>query len=259
MNFKKFTKDIKHLMQIFAAPEVNADFEPEIGEDGAVRANKNWHPQSTRKRIEIIVTGDPSRVGAVADAIDDVQKQVFKGATKSDNIELRITGFLDDCIHRSKWNKKPFKAAAESKKWECKQSKTKFSDALADSKGELVDTVVLIGHRFDDDTKEVLRKATDLKEQGVRIHCFHTGMDKESRAAYEQIAQETGGVFLQLADQSSIGKIMPILMTHFNDEEALLALNPKDQDSKKLLRMLNPERPETLEAFQSQEDQIKDF
>ncbi len=248
MNFKNFSQKVSQFFQAATAPADGTAFTPEMDEDGIVQANKNWQPQRTRRRIEIMVTGDPSRVEAVADAIDDVQNQIFEDAPKPDNIELRITAFLDGCIHRSKWNKKPIKAAAEAKKWECEQSKTRFADALADSHGELVDTVVLIGHRFDEDVQEALAKAAALKEQGVHIHCFHTGRDAESEAIYKQLAEETGGIFMQLADQRSLSKVMPLMMAHLNDEDALLKLHPRDDESKKLLRMLNPEAPEILEA-----------
>ncbi len=221
---------------------------PQLGEDGILRANGGWKPQAARRRVEIMVTGDPSRVATVSDAVDDIQKEVFGSATKPENLELRITAFLDGCIHRSKWNKKPFKAAAEARKWECEQSKTRFADAFADSHGELVDTLVIVGHRFDENIEEALKKAEELKQQGVRIHCFHTGKDEASRAAYEKLATETDGVFLQLTDQSSIANVIPIIMAHENDERALLALNPKGNEAKKLMSMLMPDRPATLEA-----------
>ena len=253
MDLDKIYRPLRSIFQRFMRDEDDAHLGPEIGEDGVMRANKNWQPKDARRRVEVMVTGDPSRVGVVSDALDDVQKKVFDGVFGLGNLELRITSFLDGCIHRSKWSKKPFKAAAEAKKWVCEQSKTKFADAFEDSRGELIDTLVIVGHRFDDEVEAALKKAAELKEQGVRIHCFHTGKDEESRAAFEKLATETDGVFMQLEDQSSIGTVIPIMMAHLNDDEALLRIHPKDQEAKKLIRILAPNGPATLEAPEIQE------
>jgi len=225
---------------------------PDIGDDGVMHANTQWRPQDTRRRVEIMVTGDPSRVGVVADTIDKLQGKIFEETSPSDQLELRVTGFLDNCIHRSKWHKKPFKAAAQARDWHCEQSRTRFADAFADSKGELLDTLVIIGHRFDDDIDEALSCAEELREQGVQIHCFHTGNDKPSHDAYEKLATYTGGVFLQLADQSSLAEVVPILMAHLTHEDSLLELKPSGTDAKKLMNILNPnlnlapQNPESL-------------
>jgi len=207
----------------------------------------DWEPFKTRRRVEIMVTGDPSRVGAVADAMDEAQKQLFAG--NGDAIELRITGFLDNCIHRSRWSKKPFKAAAQARRWQCEQAKTRFADAFADSRGEMLDDLVIIGDRFDDRMEDALRQVEHLKEQGVRVHCFHTGKDLSSQEAYEKLATESGGVFMRLEGQSSIAEVMPILMAHLNDRDKVPAVEAGGNEAQKLKRLLtqddeeNPELP----------------
>jgi hypothetical protein len=243
-----FKNILSHLRSILA-PSIRLG--PDADEDGIMHANAQWKPEDTRRRVEIMVTGDPSRVGAVSNAIDELQSKVFKEASPGDQLELRVTGFLDNCIHRSKWHKKPFKAAAQARNWHCEQSRTRFADAFADSKGELLDTLVIIGHRFDDDIAEALSRAEELREQGVQIHCFHTGNDKASRDAYEKLATQTGGVFLQLTDQSSIGEVVPILMAHLNHEDSLLRLKPESADAKKLMKVLNPNFNQELNSPES--------
>jgi len=232
----------KNLHEAFAKPAAcDPALGPVTGEDGIARASREWQPKQARRRVEVMVTGDPSRVGVVADAVDKFQAQIFGGAPGPGNLELRITGFLDGCIHRSKWSKKPFKAAAQARKWHCEQSRTTFASAFQESADESVDAIVMVGHRFDDDVAEALRQAEKLKEQGVPVHCFHTGQDEASREAYEKLAHATGGVFMQLADQRGIAEVMPVIMAHLNDEDQMLALAPEDRDAKNLLRMLLPD------------------
>jgi hypothetical protein len=184
-----------------------------------------------------MVTGDPSRIGAVADAVDEAQKHILGTAPDKQSFETRVTAFLDNCIHRSRWSKKPFQTGQRAKRMHCKQSATKIADAFAHSHGEMVDDIILIGHRFDDDFNAALEQVQQLIEQGVHIHCFHTGADQESRKAYEDLAQKTGGVFLQLTDQSSLMQVMPILMAHLNDQDTLEALSSTG-DGQELLQKL---------------------
>ncbi|MGL1409608.1 hypothetical protein ACSTIX_24125, partial [Vibrio parahaemolyticus] len=88
-------------------------------------------------RVEIMVTGDPSRIEAVADSIDLAQKHIQAEASSGDPIETRVTAFLDNCTHRTKWSRKTFKTSARARKMHCKQSQTKIADALTDSQGEI--------------------------------------------------------------------------------------------------------------------------
>jgi len=245
MNPKGFLRQLQDMLATLATDHARRKLGPVIDETGLAHANPDWESSSSRQRIEIMITGDPSRVGFVADIIDKMQKLIFADKPEQ-KTELRVTGFLDGCIHRSKWTKKPFKAAQQARQWHCEQSKTRFGDALANSAGEMVDHLVLVGHRFDDDLDEVLRQAQDLKQQGVAVHCFHTGNDTASRHAYEKLAEETGGVFLQLPDQSSIAEVMPILMAHIHDKDALLALQPENESAQKLKSLLMRDAPDAL-------------
>lgn len=222
MPLSSFFQRLQQAVKSFSNDEV--EHGPVADDDGIIRADTDWKAQARHRRVEIMVTGDPSRVSAVADAIDVAQKHILKDAKEGQKIESRVTAFLDGCIHRSRWSKKVFQTAAKARRMHCEQSKTKFADAFANSSGEIVDDIILIGHRFDDDFKEALDQAERLKEQGVHIHCFHTGADTESREAYEALAEKTGGVFLQLTDQSQLNQVMPILMNHLNDQDKMEAL-----------------------------------
>lgn len=204
--------------------EDRGEFKPFTDDGGIEHPNKEWNPRNRTRRVEIMVTGDPSRVTAVADAIDIAQKHILQDMPADEGLETRVTAFLDDCTHRTRWSKKPFKTSARARKLHCEQSKTKFADAFEKSRGEIIDDIILIGHRFDDDFIEAAAQAEQLREQGVHIHCFHTGNDVDSRSAYEELAAATGGVFLQLADQRELDRVMPVLMKHLRDEETLEAL-----------------------------------
>jgi hypothetical protein len=251
---KSFVQRLRDALSNLVLDHEDARLGPELDEDGLARPHSGWKPKQSRKRIEIMITGDPSRVGAVADIMDDVQNKLFT-AEKRENLELRVTGFLDGCIHRSKWFRKPFKAAAQARHWHCEQSKTRFADAFAESRGEMVDALVIVASRFDEDVEEALRQAEPLKQQGVPIHCFYTGSDPATKAAYEKIAGETEGVFMQLADQSAIAEIMPLIMAHIDDDHALVALQPQSETAQKLKNLLMAEpSPQPLYLDSDDED-----
>ena len=253
MSKPTFLQRLRDSLSSLVLDTENARLGPELDEDGLACAHTGWKPKDSRKRIEIMITGDPSRVGAVADIMDDVQKKLF-GGEKRENLELRVTGFLDGCIHRSKWFCKPFKAAAAARRWHCEQSKTRFADAFANSSGEMIDALVIVGHRFDEDVEEALRQAEQLKQQGVPIHCFYTGSDPVTKAAYEKLAGDTEGVFLQLADQSAIAEIMPMIMTHIDNHDGLIALQPQSEAAQKLKNLLMPE-PSPQPVYLDSEDE----
>ncbi len=243
MSEKDFFQRLQEMFGNSAARKPDAE-----SGDGIARANKGWQPKEARRRVEVMITGDPSRVGVIADTIDDFQKKLFAGAAAArENLELRITGFLDNCIHRSKWSKKPFKAAAQARRWHCEQGQTLFAEAFAHSSGEMLDDLVIIGDRFDDNMEEALRQVEHLKEQGVHIHCFHTGSDKESREAYERLATQTDGVFMHLENQGSIKEVMPVLMAHLNNRDSPLEIDTDDKEAKKLMKLLARDKPDELE------------
>ena len=225
-----------------ASCDGKADQEPDA--DGVFRAG-DWQPASDRRRVEIMITGDPSRVKDVAGAVDKLQEQIFHGSLGPGKVEIRLTGFLDGkCTHTSGWSDTPQNAASQARRWQCYESRTQFAEAFARSSTDMVDAIVIVGHKFDDNMREALRQADVLKKQGVRIFCFHVGDDPKSLAAFEQLSARTNGVCLQLTDKSSVEHVMPVLMAHLRgDDQMLAALAPNHPDAVRLLHMLPSKDP----------------
>jgi len=213
--------------------------------------NGGWKPMARKRRVEFMVTGDPSRIQSLAEAIDTAQDYFTKASGHFLGIESRVTAFLDECLHRTKWNTKPMKTSARARRMHCEQTRTKFTEAFAQSACEAVDDIILIGHRFDDDVVEVLAQAEKLKAQGVHIHCFHTGKDKESREVFEKLAQSCGGVFLQLTDQSQLNQVMPIMMEQLNKNYSMEQIGRTEAQAEALQKLTQ----KLIASFKPKNDQ----
>ena len=203
-------------------------------------------PQNIMRRVEIMTTGSASRVGVVRNALHDLQAQLFQQAN-GDNLELRVTAFLDGCRHTTPWSRSPIDVGNSTTAWHCFQGSTRYSEALAYSanEGDPIDAIIMFGDRFDDNLAHTLGIAERLQKQGTRIYAFHVGGKSRSRHAYEQLADRTGGAFVQLSDQQAFARLMPVIAAYvLRPVEALQALPaPKDADTKALvdrLKLLPP-------------------
>jgi len=98
----------------------------------------------------------------------------------------------------------------------------------------------MFGDRFDDNLAQTMGIADRLQKQGTRIYAFHVGGKSRSRNAYEQLAERTGGAFVQLSDQRAFARVMPVIAAYLlRPAEALQALPaPKDADVKALVDRL---------------------
>jgi hypothetical protein len=190
-------------------------------------------PQLVKRRVEIMVSGSLSRVGVVRDALDGLQTQLFD-QLGSDNLELRVTAFLDGCRHTTPWSRSPIDAGASTNRWHCFQGGTLYGEAFGHtaSESDPVDAVVMFGNRFDDNLPLTLGVAERLGRQGTRIYAFHVGHNPRSRYAYEQLAGRTGGAFVQLTNQQSFARVMAVIAAYLvRPIEALRALPSSSQDA----------------------------
>jgi hypothetical protein len=209
-------------------------------------------PQSVTRRVEIMVTGTVGRVAVVRNALLDLQSQLFRQAG-SNNLELRVTAFLDGCRHTTPWSRSPIDAGNSTTRWHCFQGETRYAEALAYSADESdpIDGIVIFGNRFDDNLPHVLGIADRLQKRGTRLYAFHLGGRGHSRRASEQLASCTGGAFVQLTDQQAFARVMPVIAAYvLRPVEALQALPPpRDADTKALvdrLKQLPPPDPNLL-------------
>lgn len=203
-------------------------------------------PQNVMRRVEIMVTGSVSRVGLVRNAVRGLQTQLFQ-QVGGGNLELRVTAFLDGCRHTTPWSRSPVDVGSNTTAWHCFQGATRYAEALGYSAGESqpIDAIVMFGDRFDDNLAHSLGIADRLQKQGTRIYAFHVGGKSRPRHAYEQLAERTGGVFVELSDQRAFARVMPVIAAYLlRPAEALHALPaPKDADTKALvdrLKLLPP-------------------
>lgn len=201
--------------------------------------------QTILRRVEFMITGSISRVRAVRTALRDLQAQLFSEI--GDRLELRITAFLDGCRHTTPWSRSPIDVGNRTNGWHCFQGSTRYSEALAHSANENdpIDAIVIFGDRFDDNLPHTLGIVDRLHQRGTRIYAFHVGGKTRSRQAYEQLAERTGGAFVQLSDQRAFARVMPVIVDYLlRPAEALQALPPPcDADTKALvdkLKLLPP-------------------
>ncbi|HUY68815.1 MAG TPA: hypothetical protein VMV79_05895 [Alphaproteobacteria bacterium] len=219
----------------------NAEGVCEPKPDDLFQANPEWQPKNATRRVEVMVTGHLGRVGVVRDTVSDLQDQLFGKVIGSGQLELRVTAFLDGCRHSTPWSNSPIDVGSSTTRWHCFQDRTRYAEALEHSSNEdPIDAIIMYGNRFDDDLQQALRLADRLRERGTRIYAFHVGNDEGSRNAYEQLAERTGGISLQLTDERAFAQVMPIITDYlFRKEEALLALPaPKDPNVKALVDRL---------------------
>jgi hypothetical protein len=99
----------------------------------------------------------------------------------------------------------------------------------------------MFGDRFDDAPLPTLEIAAELNEtRGTKIFAFHVGNDRASRFAYDQLAQQGGGVAVQLTDERAFARVLPVITDYlFRPAETLRALPPpNDVDVRTLIERL---------------------
>ena len=202
--------------------------------------------QNVMRRVEIMMTGSVSRIRMVSNSFRDLQTHLFQ-QPGGNRLELRATVFLDGCRHTTPWSHSPVDVGNGTTAWHCFQGETRYSEALAHSAndGEPIDAIVVFGDRFDDNLPHTLGIVDQLQKRGTRIYAFHVGRKPSSRHAYEQLAERTGGAFVQLSDQRAFARLLPVIAGYLlRPAETLRALPaPRDADTKALvdkLKLLPP-------------------
>jgi hypothetical protein len=235
-----------------AAPVLDKAYVAEVLErarsiSAARPAPEALQPQMVKRRVEIMVTGGTSRVGMVRNALQDLQIQLFQ-EVGNDNLELRVTAFLDGCRHTTPWSHSPIDAGASTNRWHCFQGGTRYAEAFGYTANETdpVDAIVMFGDRFDDDLRRSLEIAERLRQQGTRIYAFHVRGNSRTRHAYEQLAERTGGAFVQLSNPRAFARVMPVIVDYLvRPAEVLRALPvPRDADIRALIERLKLKPPQ---------------
>jgi hypothetical protein len=190
-------------------------------------------PQMVKRRVEIMVTGGISRVGMVRNALQDLQARLFQ-EVGNDNLELRVTAFLDGCRHTTPWSRSPIDAGASTNRWHCFQGGTRYAEAFGYTAKEIdpVDAIIMFGGRFDDDLWQSLEIAERLRRQGTRIYAFHVRGNSRTRHAYEQLAERTGGAFVQLSNHQAFARVMPVIVDYLMRAAEALRARPASRDIK---------------------------
>jgi len=191
---------------------------------------QDWQRKLTNRRAEIIVAGTLGSlhslggVDIVRDAINQLQKNLTTSARASGQLELRVTAFLDDCCHRTRWSDKPVDVGAHMTVWHCTPGRTLIAQALGESAAEQgIDLIMLIGE-FNESARSLetaLCHAKTLRNQGTRIYAFPSGNDPRTRAAYRQIAQSTGGFSHDLTYPQAIPELVPIVINSLFGDPSL--------------------------------------
>ena len=205
-----------------------------------------------QRRVEIMISGPLKRVGVVRQSLDDLQRQLLSEAGRNgDNLQLRVTAFLDGCRHTTPWSNRPIDAGASTNPWHCFQGQTRYAEAFQHSynEQERIDAIIMFGDRFDDAPLPTMEIAAQLRDRGTKIFAFHVGGDRTSRFAYEQLAQQSGGVSVQLSDEQSFAGVLTVITDYlFRPAETLRALPaaPNNPDVKALVDRLKALPPPSM-------------
>jgi hypothetical protein len=174
-------------------------------------------PLKRAKRVEIMVSGNlvvgpgPGDVQAVREAINGLQLQLVANAGRS-AIELRVTAFVDECIHRSPWHTRAVDVGHEMLRWHCTPGRTAYVEALRRAVEERVDLVLMVGAFIDDDWDLAARQAKALRKADGRVVGLHIGADRASYQAFQDLAQSGGGSVHALPSASALRDAVPILV-----------------------------------------------
>jgi hypothetical protein len=190
---------------------------------------QEWQRKLTNRRAEIIVAGTLGSVRSlggvdiVRDAINRLQQNLTASARQKGQLEIRVTAFLDDCCHRTRWSDRPVDVGAHMTAWHCTPGRTLIAQALGESAGEQgIDLIILIGE-FNESARSLeaaLCHAKTLRDQGTRIYAFPFG-DPRGRAAYREIAQSTGGFSHDLTHPQALPELVPILINSLFGDPSL--------------------------------------
>lgn len=217
-------------------------------DDGSTggRAAPLTQPQLVKRRVEIMMTGSIGRVGVVRNALHGLQTQLFQ-QLGGDNLELRVTAFLDGCRHTTVWSRSLINAGGSTRYWHCFQGETRYAEAFSFTNDEAdpVDAIVMFGDRFDDNLADTLAFTDALRQRGTRIYAFHVGRNSRGRDAYKQLAERAGGAFVQLSNHHAFARVMPVIADYLvRPAEALRALpSPRDADVRVLIDRLKVQPP----------------
>lgn len=201
--------------------------------DAPIRtANSNWRAAlgvQPATRLDIIVTGDPERVYAVGDALKQVEAAIFHpdSSGKMPNVETRVTAFLDGCMHQTSWSSKPSGGSAV-RNWHCHESrKTDFADAFKSSVHSDAQAVIILGHKVTEREADLQPELVRLRHQGIKVFVLQVGDDSQATAAFQNMAEQTGGLRFSLGrnpDVGTIGEAVSVITEHMQPKQTPLAL-----------------------------------
>lgn len=165
---------------------------------------REWAPQEFGVRI--FVAGNLNQSRKASSAVMKVQQELteqFKKDFPDTKLVMCVDTFLDGCRHSTGWTDNPSDIGSISTRWHCYQSETRFNeafDAMANGTQRDADVVLIVGDRFDDKLQETVAAARNLlEEKKTRIFAIADQSAKPAvHQAYEQIAQQAGGIFMPI-------------------------------------------------------------
>jgi hypothetical protein len=196
------------------------------------------------RRADIIVTGDPSRVQKLGNAVVAIQKNLT--ANPNMTVDMRVSAFMDDCMHTTGWSTKPVDVNDALAEWHCYESETQLVHAFQGVANEhtrrgKIDSVFIVGHRFDEPVALVQTAASGLAKLDIMIHALVLG-GQRLVAQYKAVTDVARGHAVRIANASAINEAMPILIFSMFPHASMRALPapPKDPDVRRLAALLTP-------------------
>jgi len=193
------------------------------------------------RRVEIVVTGDPERVQRLGSVLTRVQRELTSNPNQT--VDMRVTAFMDDCLHSTGWSTTPHDIRSELDGWHCYESETRLAQAFRATAAEhgrrgKIDSIILVANRLDEPVNEVRQAASSLNKLSIALHALVLKPQQALLNSYKQIVAVAKGHAVPINTLKGVGEAMPMLMYSMFPNFRMQALPAPDDPGAKQLRLL---------------------
>jgi hypothetical protein len=210
--------------------------------DEAVDPSAHLSGLKLLRRTELIITGNPEHVQELGTAATVVQREL--AANPDRKVDMRVVAFMDDCLHSTGWSTTPKDVTNGFAAWECYETETRFVEAFRRTAEEFgrrgrIDSVIIVGNRFDESVGSVQSAARSLRELGVLIHALVLSGTDRLLEQFKAVTDVAKGHAVAVKNGDGVREAMPLLMRSMFPYANLAALPaPKDPGARELVRLL---------------------
>lgn len=167
------------------------------------RAGKRFAAKRRPVRLGFLIDATGSR-GDSWEKAQGIQAGMFRAASGLGPLSLRLVHYGGGELADHGWIDNPREAAAAMARVRCESGLTKIVLGLNAFRyyppEERAAAIILVGDCFEEDPRDAEQMAFKLKQEGIRVFCFHEGEDWTAEGVFRRIAEITGGKFARFGD-----------------------------------------------------------